>query len=333
MDILEYTGNKRIPFILQDFLVNTAGTIEDGAGNIKTLQDFNEATSLEVQDINVLVAVTFQRIRCPPAYWKSLVALIPVGGTNTPESICLGLSGPVESAEYPGYYIIPYYSNYVISKTGRLLKRSDGREIEASEGNLGYWTYRMCGDDGNTQNRLRHRILAYAFLPYPADVEFLDVNHLDGVPGNDVLENLEWATRSENISHAYRLGLRSDNTPVQVFESRARRMFIFSSYSAAARAMGITSTTVGNRARSNGYKMYDGFQFRDHPSEQPWPAIDLEEGRFLVEFPDGNVVRCSQREAAAYAGVTPTSLLRLLREGRSKGSTECVITRLPAKSS
>lgn len=34
-----------------------------------------------------------------------------------------------------------------------------------------------------------------------------DVNHIDGDKQNDVPGNLEWCSRSENISHAYRIGL------------------------------------------------------------------------------------------------------------------------------
>lgn len=35
----------------------------------------------------------------------------------------------------------------------------------------------------------------------------LDVNHLDGNKGNNKLNNLQWATRSENVRHAFKNGL------------------------------------------------------------------------------------------------------------------------------
>jgi len=51
-----------------------------------------------------------------------------------------------------------------------------------------------------------HRLVATTFLEQPSDR--YEVNHKDGNPLNNSLENLEWVTRSENMSHAYRIGLR-----------------------------------------------------------------------------------------------------------------------------
>lgn len=51
-----------------------------------------------------------------------------------------------------------------------------------------------------------HRLVAQAFLQN--DNDYTDVNHKDGNKENNILENLEWATRSYNIKHAYNTGLR-----------------------------------------------------------------------------------------------------------------------------
>lgn len=323
-----FTGIKAIPFLLENIKLSLEGELELGDGSRIDLAQFNAITRLDVTDVSVLTALTYQRFTWPPSYWRYLRALRTIDGVSTPESLVLSIAQPVQSLEFPGFFMIPYFSNYVISPTGDLIKKSDGRRIQASQTSLGYYTFRMTDDSGKTQNQLRHRVLCYAFKTYGANVEDLDVNHRDGVPGHDNLENLEWCTRSENMEHAYIHGLRTDNRQVQIRDVATGHVYVSPSYSMAGRLLGVTETTISNRAKTNGYKAYDGYQFRPYPYDEPWPNIQVEAGDYLVEFPDGTSIRCSCNEAARHAGVTRTSLLRILREGRNHGTTPNKITRL-----
>lgn len=58
-----------------------------------------------------------------------------------------------------------------------------------------------------------HRLVATTFIPN-TDSKKIFVNHIDGNKQNNHVSNLEWVTPSENCTHAYQTGLRSDNKHV-----------------------------------------------------------------------------------------------------------------------
>lgn len=59
-----------------------------------------------------------------------------------------------------------------------------------------YHFVRLTQLDGSKKNFYRHRLVAEAFIPNPDNKPCVD--HIDGNPNNNVLNNLRWATASEN---------------------------------------------------------------------------------------------------------------------------------------
>ena len=60
--------------------------------------------------------------------------------------------------------------------------------------------------DGKYKDFSVHRLVAQAFIPNPENK--LTVNHKNGDKLDNRVENLEWATREENMQHAYDNGLK-----------------------------------------------------------------------------------------------------------------------------
>lgn len=144
---------------------------------------------------------------------------------------------PVECKEHPGYYHIPGHKNYVISRTGEVIRLSDGFKPKPNLENTGYMAVRMIVN-GYQKTQLRiHRLLGMTFIGRPSrhlnkSFSELEINHADGNKLNNSLDNLEWCNALENTTHAYLNGrmdfnkkktiARDIRTGIEtVFESRA----------------------------------------------------------------------------------------------------------------
>lgn len=79
-------------------------------------------------------------------------------------------------------------------------------------------------ENGKQKHITIHRLLGKAFIPNPENKP--QINHKDGNPQNNSLDNLEWVTAQENIEHAYRTGLIKtlENTPYKCIKCKGAVM-------------------------------------------------------------------------------------------------------------
>lgn len=97
---------------------------------------------------------------------------------------------------------IPYKEDY------RVLK---GKLLSTRLNNCGYEEVRL-SKQGKTLTTFTHILSARAFIPNP--LHKTEINHINGIKTDNRVSNLEWATRSENMQHAYKIGLIRKAKPV-----------------------------------------------------------------------------------------------------------------------
>ncbi|MEI6296334.1 MAG: HNH endonuclease [bacterium] len=98
-----------------------------------------------------------------------------------------------------------------VRRLSGLITRRDGKKYSITEQNMKSFITRtgyVLTPFNLDINRklLVHRLVLEAFSPID-NMENLQVNHIDGNKQNNILSNLEWSTREENMQHAMRLGL------------------------------------------------------------------------------------------------------------------------------
>lgn len=107
---------------------------------------------------------------------------------------------PIETE--PGWYLIPGFSRYRISKDYRLLDTFNGDIIRPSMRMNDYPIVTIAYDENRMKKKHCdfHRLVALAFLPVPEKEygERIEVDHLDGGRTNFKVENLEWVTKTVN---------------------------------------------------------------------------------------------------------------------------------------
>lgn len=112
-----------------------------------------------------------------------------------------------------------------------------------------------------------HRLVAEAFIPNPEYKK--DVNHKNGKKTDNCVENLEWATRSENIQHSFKvlhrkaggLGMFGKNNKISKIVQQIKDGKIIAEFygcNEAQRKTGIKARSIsavccGHRKRTGGY--------------------------------------------------------------------------------
>ena len=112
---------------------------------------------------------------------------------------------------------------YMVSNYGRIYSTQSDIIIRQTMINSGYLKVTLRSIQNRQLDLLVHRLVMMAFYPIK-NCEHFQINHIDCIKTHNYLSNLEWATNSENLIHAYNNNLRNigeDHNWAKISESQA----------------------------------------------------------------------------------------------------------------
>jgi len=174
-----------------------------------------------------------------------LVEVMRINDLNDLEKIT-----PKEHETIKGLYYHPDDKSLLLSKDGKVFNLKTNRLLKPYFHENGRFQVSIgCERTKNKRTAKLHRLLARTFIGRPSrhlskPFSELEVNHVDGNPANNDLNNLEWCTTKENIIHAHKCGLHSKDAPVLAKNLITGNIIKFTSGSDCAKTFRIHKATI-----------------------------------------------------------------------------------------
>lgn len=166
---------------------------------------------------------------------------------------------------------VPGYSWYEVSNLGNIRDRATGLIPKISLTADKYHRCNIHDSAGRSQTILRHRLVAYAWIPNPENKE--TVNHIDGNKLNNRVTNLEWSTRKENTNHAVETGLWTNNCITYVTDIETGITTKHMSMQRASKSIGCNMFSILSYVKKS----------KDHPIDNRYViALDNELDMFTI---------------------------------------------------
>lgn len=162
--------------------------------------------------------------------------------------------------------VVGYEGRYMVSNFGRVkslicshgIRKKDKflyqMVYRKNSAGAGYKLVSLHSPELKRKYKPVHQIVAEAWIPNPDNKPI--INHIDGNPENNHIDNLEWCTYSENTLHAYRmLGHENPNNKAVICIETGTE---YKSASEACKAVGVAHGVISNAIRRYGQGAYSG---------------------------------------------------------------------------
>jgi hypothetical protein len=344
---VDFTGFLPVPYTARKYLIDMNGNVlstENNALVVETESYIGERLTkifdglrwLEIK-VATLLAIVSKRIKIPSDLWHLLDVQYVDGNPKNIHPSNTVWKYPEAGLFYKdskSLRYIPGFSRYLCDVYGNVYSTSTYKFLSPYIDKMGYTMYGVAPDVGNRTILGKHRAIALSFLPYNSRVDTLDVNHLDGVKGNNLISNLEWARRKRNCDHAYSTGLRTDNLITLMRNAYTGEVTQHYSLEECARQIGMDGETIRLRVKSQGQKVYPpGYQFKLLKDETEW--IDFEDpttemqgkgsplGIIATDLKTGEVLKFeSRKKFSTFLNVSNSTVCNYFSQGNG---VSCII--------
>lgn len=187
-----------------------------------------------------------------------------------------------ELNNYEPINIIKGYKKYLVDTNGIIYNRENLTVKKVFSNKKGYVKVSM----GTGIIRQVHRLVLMSFRPI-TNPEKYHVNHIDGNPSNNRLDNLEWVTNGQNKQHALALKLGLHNKSVGLISRNIDTGEIreFTHIYEAASALKLPKDAILHRLSKPANKIWhDGLQFKRAYDPTEWLPIDTNISNIITNF-------------------------------------------------
>ena len=169
-----------------------------------------------------------------------------------------------EITGYEGYFEVSNLGNFrskdrIIKYKKDGLRKYPGKNLKTETIVEGYQRITLM-KDGIKKRFMCHRIVAQEFIPNPQNKPF--VNHINGNPKDNRVENLEWCTQEENEQHSIRtLGktMKGKTYPNKI--KCVETNIIYDSMNKCVTALGNNACIEGLKKAIKANRKYHGYTF------------------------------------------------------------------------
>lgn len=192
------------------------------------------------------------------------------------------------------FITIPNYSRYMINRCGEVYDTKINAKLIPYRNYAGYYSYTLNDDSGKHGGVFRHRLMMMTFNPCEG-MDTLVVNHINGIKGDDRLDNLEWVTHYENLYHAKQFNHVAKIAPIIVTNAETGETTEYTSAKEAGIHFGIKKDGILRRCKYSN-KMFDGYYFKRKYPKPVYSRPNLYNTGFgkrvlLRDVTDGHLIR------------------------------------------